>query len=262
MIKRVLSALIGIPILLSLTWLGGWYLALLIIVLALLGLRAFLDLGHKAGFAVPSKLTGLFCILWLVAFLLQQTEWLLPLAVIWFVVSFGNYGINYPTVSFADAAYGFLSIFYPVGLFTILYYLRTLPNGTAWCYFAFILVWITDSGAYFVGSALGSRKLAPKVSPNKSIEGALGGLAAACCFGLVFWFITRLGNPFALLLLSLVASVVSQIGDLFESALKRTAGVKDSGAIIPGHGGILDRFDSLLFAIPVVYVFLLLEMVG
>ncbi|NLM21470.1 MAG: phosphatidate cytidylyltransferase [Peptococcaceae bacterium] len=262
MVKRVLSALIGIPILLLLTWHGGWYLASLIVVLALLGLREFLNLGQKAGFNIRPKLTALFCILWLVIFLLQRTEWFLPLAVIWFVISFGNYGLNYPTVSFTDAAYSFLSIFYPVGLFTILFFLRDLPDGKAWCFFVFILVWITDSGAYFIGSAFGESKLAPKVSPNKSIEGAIGGLVAACCFGLIFWYLTRLGNLYAVLLLSLLASIVSQVGDLFESALKRTASLKDSGAIIPGHGGILDRFDSLLFAIPIVYVFLLLGMAG
>jgi phosphatidate cytidylyltransferase len=262
MTRRILSALIGAPLLLVLTWLGGWYLALLVVALALLGLREYLDIGQKAGIVSNPKFIELFCLLWLGVFLLRQTEWLLPLGMVWFILIFGGYALYYPRMSFAEASYGFLAILYPITLFVSLYYLRELPQGLYWCFFLFFLVWITDTGAFFVGNALGKRKLAPKVSPNKSIEGAVGGLLAALIFGFIYWFITKGGTLSAILLLSLIASAVSQIGDLFESALKRAAGVKDSGKLIPGHGGILDRFDSFLFALPVVYFALILGIVG
>jgi phosphatidate cytidylyltransferase len=262
MIKRILSALVGAPIILLLTWFGGMYLSVLITGLALLGLKEFLEIGRNAGLAAQSKLLGMFSILWLFVFLMGYTQWLLPLGIIWFVIIFGHYALYYPKISFAQAAYGFVGFIYPVALFTYLYHLRELPNGLYWCFYVFLLVWITDSGAYFAGNVFGKRKLAPKVSPNKSVEGAVGGVLAALLFGFVFWVVTKEGTLPAILALSLLTSIVSQIGDLFESALKRSAGVKDSGALIPGHGGILDRFDSFLFALPIVYFALMLGVVG
>lgn len=262
MVKRVLSALIGAPILLFITWLGDIYLASLVVLLALLGLKEILEIGKKAGLVIDWKFTALLSLLWLVVFWLGKTEWLLPLGIIWFILFFGRFALLYPQMNFTEASFEFFAFVYPVALFTYLYYLRELPQGLNWCFYVFLLVWITDTGAFFVGNSLGKKKLAPKVSPNKSIEGAVGGLIAALVFGLIFWMITHEGNLLAVLVLSLTTSVVSQIGDLFESALKRSAGVKDSGKLIPGHGGILDRFDSFLFALPAVYFVLKLGLVG
>lgn len=121
--------------------------------------------------------------------------------------------------------------------------------------YVFVLVWCADSGAYFVGRKFGRRKMAPVVSPNKSVEGLLGGLAAGSLVVLAVAF-GRFGAWSGLaiglfLLLSLVTIVMSVFGDLFESMLKRHAGVKDSGRILPGHGGILDRIDSQMSAMPI-----------
>jgi len=262
MVIRILTALIGGPLLLLITWFGGWYLAILVVLLAALGFKEFIGLGQKAGLIKSPILSASFSVLWLALFLLQQTKWLIPLLFVWFVVVFGKYAVRFPAISFAGAAFEFLTIIYPVAFFTFLSYLRELPSGVNWCFFAFLLVWVTDTGAFFIGNALGKRKLAPQVSPNKSVEGAIGGVVAACCFGVLFYFVTRESNLALLLGLSFLLSIVSQLGDLFESAIKRTAGVKDSGTLIPGHGGILDRFDSFLFVIPVVYFSLALGLVG
>ncbi len=262
MTKRILSALIGAPLLLYIVYLGGGYLAVLASALALVGLWEFLQIGRKAGLIDNYSFIAGSSVVWLGFFLAGYEKWLLPLLVFWFILSFGRYALAYPNISYGSASFSFLALIYPVALFTFIYLLRELPNGFYWCLYAFLLVWITDSGAFFIGSAFGKKKLAPLVSPNKSVEGAVGGLIAALCFGAVFAVLTQLGSVWTILALSLLTSIASQVGDLFESALKRSAGVKDSGTLIPGHGGILDRFDSFLFALPLVYFSLYLGWVG
>lgn len=133
-----------------------------------------------------------------------------------------------------------------------------------WLMYVFLLVWCADSGAYFVGRKFGKRKLAPNVSPNKSVEGLIGGLVTSgVVAAIVGQYLQLSGSALAwFLALSAVTVAASVLGDLFESMLKRRAGIKDSGNILPGHGGVLDRIDSLLSATPVFALgfWLLLEM--
>jgi phosphatidate cytidylyltransferase len=132
--------------------------------------------------------------------------------------------------------------------------LRALESGVEWVFLVLLLVMVGDSAAYFVGSAIGKAKLYPAISPNKSIEGAIGGLAGSLVAVLIYsyYVFPELGF-FAVVIFVAFVGVLSQIGDLFESLLKRSCGVKDSGRMIPGHGGLLDRLDSLLFAFPTAY---------
>ena len=124
----------------------------------------------------------------------------------------------------------------------------------------FVAIWLTDTGAYLVGRSLGKRKLAPTISPNKSVEGAVGGLLFAVVASLLLGdLILPSLDLLDLLAIGLIAGVVGQLGDLAESHLKRASGVKDSSAIIPGHGGILDRFDSLLLVAPTLLIYLSLR---
>ncbi len=132
--------------------------------------------------------------------------------------------------------------------------LRQLPDGRGWVFLVLFAVMACDTLAYFVGVSFGKHKLYPAVSPKKSIEGSLGGLVGSC---LGVWLAAALFLPAFgaehVILVGLLLGVAGQIGDLFESLLKRACGVKDSGGIFPGHGGILDRLDSLLFAFPLAY---------
>jgi phosphatidate cytidylyltransferase len=125
------------------------------------------------------------------------------------------------------------------------------PRGLAWALTVVVAIWVGDSVALLAGRALGKHKLAPLVSPNKSQEGAICGLLASMVVGAASFQIFGLGNWWIGFIVGACVSVAGQIGDLAESLLKRQAGVKDSGAIIPGHGGVLDRIDALLFAFPV-----------
>jgi phosphatidate cytidylyltransferase len=141
--------------------------------------------------------------------------------------------------------------------------LRGLEDGRNWVYLAVLTTFANDTGAYFMGRARGKHKLAPRISPSKTWEGAAGGLICAILAAVVIAVIlklisVRLGAPFVfrywqIMLLGFLVGIFAQLGDLVESLLKRNMGVKESGNLLPGHGGILDRFDSLIFVGAVVY---------
>ena len=151
-----------------------------------------------------------------------------------------------------------LTTFYISSAFVFLvlianYYPEYNPNILLGC---FILVWVNDTFAYLVGSRFGKQKLFPSISPKKTVEGFLGGLLFACISS---YFIAEYTNTLTFtywLILSVIVSVFGTVGDLIESKFKRQAKVKDSGVIMPGHGGLLDRFDSIIFAAPFIYLFL------
>jgi phosphatidate cytidylyltransferase len=150
------------------------------------------------------------------------------------------------------------SLLYPAGFLLLAPLLRAAPQGFAWVVLLVAITFATDTAAFFVGRAFGRRKLAPSISPSKTWEGAIGGVAGALIAGQVcHLFLNYSVGIFGILLLSAFAAVAGQLGDLAESRVKRTAGVKDSGVIMPGHGGILDRLDSIVFNLAVVYYFVL-----
>jgi phosphatidate cytidylyltransferase len=156
-----------------------------------------------------------------------------------------------------DVALTLTGIFYVALLFGFQAAIHAGYLGRHWLLFLYFVIWASDTGAYYVGTAVGKHRLYEKVSPKKSIEGLIGGTAASMLAALLcsFWLLPRLGAVEALFLGAFLA-FVGTVGDLAESLLKRSAGVKDSGAIIPGHGGILDRLDSLMFAAPALYYYL------
>jgi phosphatidate cytidylyltransferase len=150
-----------------------------------------------------------------------------------------------------------LGVLYVVLPAVALVFIRGEARGLLLCLWVLAGVWATDIGAYFAGRTIGGPKLAPAISPNKTWAGLGGGVIAALAFGLILWRFLEL--PLALALLSPVLAVVAQAGDLFESALKRRAGVKDSGRILPGHGGVMDRLDGLVTAAPVAAGLILVQ---
>ena len=156
----------------------------------------------------------------------------------------------------ADAALVLMGFLYVPLLLAHLTMIRALPHGVAWLFLIMVIVMAGDSAAYYVGSSLGKTKLYPAVSPKKSVEGSLGGLAGSVIGALIsrYIFFPEL-TVLDCIATALLLGVLGQLGDLFESLVKRSCGVKDSGVIIPGHGGILDRMDSILFAAPAAFYY-------
>lgn len=258
MLTRIISALIGAPLLLLLIYLGGPYTMLLVAALTLLGLREFLLLGERMGMRPWPILTAGISLIWLVTIFSNRTEWLLGILVFWLLIGLGRLALTYPKASLAEVSFNLLAFFYAVVLLSHLYLLCLLPRGVEWTILTIILVWATDTGAYFVGRLFGKRPLAPQISPKKTLEGSLGGFLFSVVVALIIRGLVGEGSWVTYIVLAVIIGVSAQIGDLFESALKRGAGVKDSGKLIPGHGGLLDRFDSLIFVLPLVYYGLLI----
>jgi len=162
--------------------------------------------------------------------------------------------------AFEDITATFTGVFYVALLFAFQVAVRMGVDGKQWIVFLFLIIWASDIGAYAVGLPFGRHRLYEKISPKKSIEGFIGALIASGGMALLcrVWFMPPLGMVEAVCI-ALALATIGTIGDLVESLFKRAAGVKDSGDIIPGHGGILDRMDSMLFAAPVLYYYLLMR---
>lgn len=226
-------------------------------------LLSFLGLNEFYRMALPGrKLEGLLASLAgaLLPLSLISTDLLrLSFAVTLPVLLFGTlflFRIRDIKLVAGEVALLFMGFLYVPLLLGHLMLLRGEPHGIQWVFLLMVIVMAGDTAAFYVGSTLGRRKLYPVVSPNKSVEGALGGLvgSVAGTFVAKATFFPAL-SPADCIITALLLGVLGQVGDLFESLLKRSFGVKDSGTIVPGHGGILDRLDSILFAAPAAFYY-------
>ncbi|MFD2925555.1 phosphatidate cytidylyltransferase [Halobacillus naozhouensis] len=155
--------------------------------------------------------------------------------------------------TFDDVGFLLLSAIY-IGM-GFYYLIVTREEGLQFIFYALFVVWATDTGAYIFGRLFGKHKLWPQISPKKTIEGSVGGVILACVVAYIFHMIEPFSHSLLIVLLvTILISIAGQIGDLVESALKRHYAVKDSGKILPGHGGVLDRFDSLIFMLPILHL--------
>jgi len=256
--SRVLVAVLLLPLVIGLVYLGGWWL----FVLALVGgLMALHELYRMARERRPLVLGGfLGFVLALLGVQLGGPTWLLGGILATFVLAFAVFGLSEArpstTASFGVTVLGVVWIGAGIGCLLLI---RDIPEFGFWAVMAVLLtVFAADTGAFFVGRAIGRHKLAPAISPGKSWEGFVGGVAAAILVSFLVLYRDRddfLTIPESLVLGAVVA-LASVLGDLFESAVKRDLQVKDSGHLLGGHGGMLDRLDSLYYVIPVSAVLL------
>ncbi len=258
---RILSALIGIPIVIGSVYLGGPWYAFFLLLVVNLGTYEYNGILKGQGYNIPAAFSFISVSLFIVIIFFNQLELIYPLTMLTFFLLFVSALFNTEKVSIADAALSLWGIIYLGGMFGYLLMLRMLPEGAFYTYLLLAGVWIHDTAAYFVGRKWGLRKFAPQISPKKSVEGSFAGIGGTVAIFISVSILIPGLIPLNLgqvIILALGISVFAQLGDLLESALKRQMNVKDSGGIIPGHGGILDRFDSLLLAAPFVYYFFLI----
>ena len=253
--ERVWTALLGIPLFLFFVNKGGYWYGLLILVISLLGLKEYFFLMNSGGWE-PVKLAGyLFLPLALLAVYKDNLN-LVILLWVFFFISFALFPVFFYTkVRYWETALSFWGVVYTGGLFSFLIAIRLLPRGFLLTIFLLDMIWSADIFAYFIGKTWGKNPLAPGISPKKTVEGAIGGLFASSSAGVLLsvFFPLQFLNYFYGSLLGLLVGLAGTLGDLNQSALKRSVNVKDAGDLLPGHGGILDRFDSLLFAAPLFY---------
>lgn len=255
---RVASAAILIPAALAAVWLGGVYFLVLVSVgVALLAL----EWGGMSAPVAPARVSAavmaaVLAVIFLTYHHMTPQAWLAMAVGAALAALVARGAAERP----ADAAYGVLYIA-PAAL--CLTWLRGTDQGVWWTLMAFAATWAADIGAYAVGSLIGGPKLWPRFSPNKTWAGFFGGLAAATLAGVAMALLPAFKlNLLAAGLIGLAAGLATMAGDLWESALKRRFGVKDSGDIIPGHGGLLDRVDGLMFAVAVMAAMRLANALG
>jgi len=271
--KRLVTALWGIPLLVVIIWFGEPWFSIFVIIWGMLAVFEFYRLVKKPQVSPLTYIGLAFTLLFilsrnpdLLATLEKHFELnlLTPILLTALVTLslFRLLVLRQKEAAFAGWAWTIAGILYAGWLLGYLVSLRGLDDGRNWIFLALFTTFGSDTAAFFVGRAIGKHQLAPQISPGKTREGAIGGIFGAILVSLFFLLPTPLSLSAYLnwghaILLGILVSVFGQLGDLVESLLKRNAGVKDSGGLIPGHGGVLDRMDSIVFAGIVVYYYVL-----
>lgn len=267
MLQRTLTASVGIPVLVAAVWFGAPWLTLLVAALAVQGVIELYRLRPLGIPALPVALGIIFAISLVIG--AQGSSSLNSFLVISFIIlAVGAVACSLWLIAYYNSDRPLVASFYLLGgpvyagfLLAHAIALREIgengDTGRDWLLVALLVVFAADTGAYLVGKAFGSRPLAPVISPNKTWEGAAGGLFFALVVVLIAGYAFDLATPrWQQLVVGASVGVISQLGDLLESKLKRVSNVKHAGSIIPGHGGVLDRLDSVVVSIPLVYYLL------
>lgn len=259
MYKRILTAVLAIPLLILVVKLGGIPLLIGVIVITSIGLYEL----YTAFQIKNSRINILFEILLSIILLIimdQFPKFILMYITLLFFIHF-IYQIFTNNPSFKNGLLGFIGIYYISFLLGHILLFNNILYGEYFIWFVFLIAFSTDTFAYFTGLYLGRKKLCPNISPKKTIEGSIGGILGSLliCVFYGIYLNNLLGSDILLrhfIVMGVLASIISQFGDLTASLIKRNFGIKDFGKIFPGHGGILDRFDSIIFTAPIVYYYI------
>ena len=255
---RLLSGVILMLITLAVVCLGGNFLFATLFIISLIGMMELYRVVK-----VNKTFCGILGYIAAISFYLllyfNLMEYQMMLCIVFLMVLMFAYVISFPKYSTEQITVTFFALFYVGIMLSYIYQVRILEDGALIVWLIFIGAWGSDTCAYLVGVIFGKHKFAPKLSPKKSIEGCVGGIIGAALLGAVYatvikGWMTGIDNPQLIFaIIGAVSSAISQLGDLAASAIKRNHNIKDYGTLIPGHGGILDRFDSIIFTAPIVY---------
>lgn len=276
-VQRTVSSIILVILAFATILPGG---AILAVTLYILSNIAFVELTKACGVRKTDKENGkkkvcdLECVgfmgilaYYLVVFFGKTSHYFVVTVILFLIALMFVYVFTFPKYQASDIMSTYFSFIYAPIMLSFIYLTRQLQDGIYLVWLIFISSWISDTAAYLVGVLFGKHKLAPVLSPKKSIEGSIGGIAGSALVGALFGYILmknlHYDNAFiaVIAVISGIGSVISQVGDLAASAIKRNHEIKDYGNLIPGHGGIMDRFDSVIFTAPMIY-FLATIMLG
>ena len=259
--QRVISGAVLVVILAITLYFGGIVTCGLMALVSLVGNMELLRV-----YGVNKKTPGIVCylatVLYYIAIYLDRMDIIVPMMVVYLLVMLAVYVLTFPTYSDKQIMAAFMDFFYVSVMLSFVYLIRNMEHGLVLVLLIFVSSWINDTCAYFVGRALGKHKMAPVLSPKKSIEGLIGGIVGAGVFGAVFGilfdkYVDAMNYaPLLFAVVGAVGALPAVIGDLAASAIKRNNDIKDYGKLIPGHGGILDRFDSIIFTAHIIYYLL------
>lgn len=267
---RVTTAVVGFAILSLIVWAGGWAMVPALLIITAFALYEYVRMLDRNDIDVRRVSLGVFGAALIVASLplWGQVPWLggswrevvLTVALGYLLVMEVINPGERPLERIVYSMFGLLYIPWLLGYFLMLRYLPDADQGLLYFALPLLATFAADIGGFFAGHYFGRRKLAPEVSPGKTVEGAVGGLVLSFLVVLVMTQLAHIWTPGTAFLYSLLVASASQLGDLAESLIKRALHTKDSGSALPGHGGYLDRLDSLLFAVPATYLFLTIRL--
>lgn len=257
-LTRTISGVVLVAILLLVGIVGGNLLYAFTLLISLIGVFEMLGVLHLQKSIIGYvAYAGTFVYYLLIH--ATETEYIDVFIIGYLIVVLAVYVFTYPKYTTEEVLLSFFSVIYAAVLMSFIYHVRMYDDGILMIWLIFICSWGCDTCAYLTGVTCGKHKMAPVLSPKKSVEGGIGGVVGAILLGALYGFLMRNENSYfdnPVLMYGIICGIgalISMVGDLTASAVKRNYGIKDYGKLIPGHGGILDRFDSVLFTAPVIY---------
>ena len=257
-VTRLISGIVLIILAVVTLWFGGVVTGIVTMLLSLVGVFELMRV-----YKVEKKLPGIAAYIWTIGYyvilMTDQKKFIMPLLVTYMIVLLGIYVFTFPKYHDKEIMAAFFSFFYVSVMLSYLYQVRLLTDGGYFVVLVFLSSWGNDTLAYCVGVLFGKHKMSPQLSPKKSIEGLFGGIIGAGLLGLIYGFgfnhfVRPIENlPLIFLVICAAGAIPAVVGDLAASAIKRNNEVKDYGKLIPGHGGVMDRFDSMIFTAPIIF---------
>lgn len=251
---RLISGIVLVIIALATIISGSWILFFTLLAVSLIGMRELYKVMKVSDEHVTVlELVGyLGAVLYYIAMKADFGNYGTMAIIISMILILFVYVFGYPKYHAEQVMAAFFGVVYVAVMLSFIYLTRSLPDGKFLVWLIFLCSWGCDTCAYCAGMLIGKHKMAPVLSPKKSVEGAVGGVVGAILLGIIYAAATK-GGMVEYAIICGVGALISMVGDLAASAIKRNQGIKDYGKLIPGHGGILDRFDSVIFTAPIIY---------